>query len=196
MFSRGVPLTLARWASLTAFNPRNICYSVKWSKSFSSSHSVGNYYFHSHHSRCLPHLSCSGHASDTPAPPLPRSPSYPEPPFPSRLGLSPYSSSPPYTHPPHNHLPGPRGFAPLYDSRRLWRPQLHHRQDGRSNSLPLEVLHSSICHSPLRERFNSLDSTHCGAADRRAPLHQVQTGEVMGRIKLGVDATTSVINIQ
>ncbi|XP_062869618.1 roquin-2 [Trichomycterus rosablanca] len=142
----------------------------------------GNYYVRGHHSSCLPHFSCSNHASDTPAPP-PRSPSYPEPPFPSRLGLSPYSSSPPYTHLPHNHPHGPGVFAPLYDSRRLWRPQLHHRQDGRSNSLPLEVLHSSIYHPPLRERFNSLDSAHCGAAERRAALHQ----ELYGHAALGCE---------
>uniref|UniRef100_H3CH79 RING-type E3 ubiquitin transferase n=1 Tax=Tetraodon nigroviridis TaxID=99883 RepID=H3CH79_TETNG len=59
-------------------------------------------------------------------------------------------------------------YAPLYDSRRVWRPQLYHREDARSNSLPLEVLHSSVYQPPLRERFNSLDSNYCPPKPGRA----------------------------
>lgn len=58
-------------------------------------------------------------------------------------------------------------YAPLYDSRRVWRPQLYHREDARSNSLPPEVLHSTVYQPPLRERFNSLDSNYCSAAEHR-----------------------------
>ncbi|XP_056875478.1 roquin-2 isoform X4 [Takifugu flavidus] len=71
-------------------------------------------------------------------------------------------------------------YAPLYDSRRVWRPQLYHREDARSNSLPLEVLHSSVYQPPLRERFNSLDSNFCAGAERR--LHRD-----CGHVRLGYD---------
>uniref|UniRef100_W5UG81 RING-type E3 ubiquitin transferase n=1 Tax=Ictalurus punctatus TaxID=7998 RepID=W5UG81_ICTPU len=122
----------------------------------------------------------SSPASDSSAPP-PLAPPYPDSPLPSRLGLSPYPPSPSYPPLPHSHSHGHGVYAPVYDSRRLWRPQLYHRQDGRSNSLPLEVLHSSIYHPPLRERFNSLDSAYCSAASRRAALHR----EAYGRVALG-----------
>lgn len=52
-------------------------------------------------------------------------------------------------------------------------PQLYHREDARSNSLPPEVLHSSVYQPPLRERFNSLDSNYCSGAEHRAGLHRV-----------------------
>lgn len=52
-------------------------------------------------------------------------------------------------------------------------PQLYHREDARSNSLPLEVLHSSVYQPPLRERFNSLDSNYCSGAEHRTGLHRV-----------------------
>ncbi|KAG7499070.1 roquin-2 isoform X1 [Solea senegalensis] len=71
-------------------------------------------------------------------------------------------------------------YAPLYDSRRVWRPQLYHREDARSNSLPPEVLHSY--QPPLRERFNSLDSNYCSAAEHRAALHRDY-----GRVPLGYE---------
>uniref|UniRef100_A0A8C7Z328 RING-type E3 ubiquitin transferase n=1 Tax=Oryzias sinensis TaxID=183150 RepID=A0A8C7Z328_9TELE len=64
-------------------------------------------------------------------------------------------------------------YAPLYDSRRVWRPQLYHREDPRSNSLPPEVLHSSVYQPPLRERFNSLDSNYCSGSEHRTGLHRV-----------------------
>ena len=54
--------------------------------------------------------------------------------------------------------------------------QLYHREDARSNSLPPEVLHSSVYQPPLRERFNSLDSNYCSGAEHRAGLHRV--GEI------------------
>uniref|UniRef100_A0A1A8EEA3 RING-type E3 ubiquitin transferase n=1 Tax=Nothobranchius kadleci TaxID=1051664 RepID=A0A1A8EEA3_NOTKA len=62
-------------------------------------------------------------------------------------------------------------YAPLYDSRRVWRPQLYHREDARSNSLPPEVLRSSVYQPPLRERFNSLDN-YCSGAEHHAALHR------------------------
>uniref|UniRef100_A0A665WQE3 RING-type E3 ubiquitin transferase n=1 Tax=Echeneis naucrates TaxID=173247 RepID=A0A665WQE3_ECHNA len=73
-------------------------------------------------------------------------------------------------------------YAPLYDSRRVWRPQLYHREDARSNSLPPEVLHSSVYQPPLRERFNSLDSNYCSGAEHRAGLHRDY-----GRVPLGYE---------
>ncbi|KAK2823792.1 hypothetical protein Q7C36_020392 [Tachysurus vachellii] len=132
------------------------------------------------HKHYLPRFPRSSPASDSSAPP-PLAPPYPDQPLQSRLGLSPYPASPPYPPLPHSHPHGHGVYAPVYDSRRLWRPQLYHRQDGRSNSLPLEVLHSSIYHPPLRERFNSLDSAYCSASNRRAALHR----EAYGRAALG-----------
>ncbi|KAJ0057283.1 hypothetical protein NL108_002238 [Boleophthalmus pectinirostris] len=72
-------------------------------------------------------------------------------------------------------------YAPLYDSRRVWRPQLYHREDARSNSLPPEVLHSTVYQAPLRERFNSLDSNYCSGAEHRG-LHRDY-----GRVPLGYE---------
>lgn len=57
--------------------------------------------------------------------------------------------------------------------RRRFSLQLYHREDARSNSLPPEVLHSSVYQPPLRERFNSLDSNYCSGAEHRAGLHRV-----------------------
>ncbi|XP_060764880.1 roquin-2 isoform X2 [Neoarius graeffei] len=130
------------------------------------------------HKPYLPRITRSSPTSDSSVPP-PLAAPYPDPSLPSRLGLSPYPPSPSYPPLPHSHTHGV--YAPVYDSRRLWRPQLYHRQDGRSNSLPLEVLHSSIYHPPLRERFNSLDSAYCSASSRRAALHR----EAYGRAALG-----------
>uniref|UniRef100_A0A3B5L9P1 RING-type E3 ubiquitin transferase n=1 Tax=Xiphophorus couchianus TaxID=32473 RepID=A0A3B5L9P1_9TELE len=83
----------------------------------------------------------------------------------------------------YRHLAPVHGvYAPLYDSRRVWRPQLYHREDARSNSLPPEVLHSSVYQPPLRERFNSLDSNYCSGAEHRAGLHRDY-----GRVPLGYE---------
>lgn len=84
--------------------------------------------------------------------------------------------------PPYGPLAPPHGvYAPLYDSRRVWRPQLYHREDARSNSLPPEVLHSTVYQPPLRERFNSLDSNYCSAAEHRG-VHRDY-----GRVPLGYE---------
>lgn len=84
--------------------------------------------------------------------------------------------------PPYGPLAPPHGvYAPLYDSRRVWRPQLYHREDARSNSLPPEVLHSTVYQPPLRERFNSLDSNYCSGAEHRG-VHRDY-----GRVPLGYE---------
>ncbi|XP_076875151.1 roquin-2 isoform X2 [Brachyhypopomus gauderio] len=136
-----------------------------------SYHSSSNYYsMTSSHKPCLARFSRSSPASESPAQTsLP--PPYLEqaPPLPSRYGPTPNCAP---MHHPHGH----GVYTPVYDSRRAWRPQLYHRQDGRSNSLPLEVLHASVYQRPLRERFNSLDSQYCSFADRRTALHKEQYG--------------------
>ncbi|TNN65073.1 Roquin-2 [Liparis tanakae] len=129
------------------------------------------------------------------------------PPPPSSYLSDPQASHPPSSspsgyppHPPrdrmgapafHHHPGGPQYgplapahgvYAPLYDSRRVWRPQLYHREDARSNSLPPEVLQSSVYQPPLRERFNSLDSNYCSGAEHRAGLHRDY-----GRVPLGYE---------
>lgn len=84
--------------------------------------------------------------------------------------------------PPYGPLAPPHGvYAPLYDSRRVWRPQLYHREDARSNSLPPEVLHSTVYQPPLRERFNSLDSNYYSGVEHRG-VHRDY-----GRVPLGYE---------
>ncbi|XP_035463942.2 roquin-2 isoform X2 [Scophthalmus maximus] len=113
--------------------------------------------------------------------PYPSDPQSPHPPSSSSSGYPPHPPrdrmGPPFHPHPGQPQYGPLGpahgvYAPLYDSRRVWRPQLYHREDARSNSLPPEVLHSSVYQPPLRERFNSLDSNYCSGADHRAGLHR------------------------
>ncbi|XP_076020301.1 roquin-2 isoform X2 [Genypterus blacodes] len=125
----------------------------------------------------------SSYPSDpqTPHPPSSSSSAYPPPPPRERMG------PPAFHHHPGQPQFGPLApshavYAPLYDSRRVWRPQLYHREDARSNSLPPEVLHSSVYQPPLRERFNSLDSNYCSAAEHRAGLHRDY-----GRVPLGYE---------
>uniref|UniRef100_A0A672ZKH8 RING-type E3 ubiquitin transferase n=1 Tax=Sphaeramia orbicularis TaxID=375764 RepID=A0A672ZKH8_9TELE len=126
----------------------------------------------------------SSYPSDqTPHPPSSSSSGYPPHPLRDRMG-------PPAFHP-HPGQPqyGPLApahgvYAPLYDSRRVWRPQLYHREDARSNSLPPEVLHSSVYQPPLRERFNSLDSNYCSGAEHRAGLHRVTSACFFNRSHL------------
>ncbi|XP_018610448.1 roquin-2 isoform X1 [Scleropages formosus] len=101
---------------------------------------------------------------------------YPEqhPSFPprERAGLGP-SQAPYGPGLQYGHLASVNGaYAPVYDSRRMWRPQMYHREDARSNSLPPEVLHSSVYQPPLRERFNSLDGPYCTAGEQRATLQR------------------------
>ncbi|XP_071386414.1 roquin-2 isoform X1 [Centroberyx affinis] len=106
---------------------------------------------------------------------------YPPPPPRDRMGPPPYHPHP--GQPQYGPLPPAHGvYAPLYDSRRVWRPQLYHREDARSNSLPPEVLHSSVYQPPLRERFNSLDSNYCSGAEHRTGPHREY-----GRVPLGYE---------
>lgn len=105
------------------------------------------------------------------------------PPHPPRDRMGPPAFHPHPGQPQYGPLTPAHGvYAPLYDSRRVWRPQLYHREDARSNSLPPEVLHSSVYQPPLRERFNSLDSNYCSGAEHRAGLHRDY-----GRVPLGYE---------
>uniref|UniRef100_A0AAR2ISB6 RING-type E3 ubiquitin transferase n=1 Tax=Pygocentrus nattereri TaxID=42514 RepID=A0AAR2ISB6_PYGNA len=153
--------------------------------------SLGNYYpsMVNPHKPSMARFSRSTPAFDSSAPP-PLAPPYLEPPpsLPSRDRLGPaHFPQPAYTPVHHTHPHGHGVYAPVYDSRRVWRPQLYQRQDGRSNSLPLEVLHASIYQPPLRERFNSLDSPYCSTAERRAALHRVGPLDSYGRNPLGCE---------
>ncbi|XP_057674527.1 roquin-2 isoform X2 [Corythoichthys intestinalis] len=140
---------------------------------------------HSPHKGCMARFLRS---SNVPESPLPPSSFSSEP----QIAHHPPSSSPTgyHPHPPrermvfhhHHHHPGQPQYgplatahgvySPLYDTRRVWRPQLYHREDARSNSLPPEVLHSSVYQPPLRERFNSLDSNFCSGSEYRVALHR------------------------
>lgn len=130
-----------------------------------------------------PSIGPSSYPSDPQAPHPPSSSSSGYPPHPPRDRMGPPAFHPHPGQPQYGPLAPAHGvYAPLYDSRRVWRPQLYHREDARSNSLPPEVLHSSVYQPPLRERFNSLDSNYCSGAEHRAGLHRDY-----GRIPLGYE---------
>lgn len=158
----------------------------------------GSYYpssLHPPHKPCMARFLRSSNVPESSLPPsigppssYPNEPQTPHPPSSSSSG---YPSHPPrdrmgpptfHAHPGHPLGPAHGVYAPLYDSRRVWRPQLYHREDARSNSLPPEVLHSSVYQPPLRERFNSLDSNYCSGAEHRAGLHRDY-----GRVALGYE---------
>ncbi|XP_061656210.1 roquin-2 isoform X2 [Phyllopteryx taeniolatus] len=104
-------------------------------------------------------------------PPSSCSTGYPPHPTRDRMGPPIFHHNP--GQPQYGPLASAHGvYAPLYDSRRVWRPQLYNREDARSNSLPPEVLHSSVYQPPLRERFNSLDSNYYSASEHRTALHR------------------------
>ncbi|XP_048669062.1 roquin-2 isoform X4 [Marmota marmota marmota] len=75
-----------------------------------------------------------------------------------RMNSSPYQPPPPQQYGPVPPVPSGM-YAPVYDSRRIWRPPMYQRDDIiRSNSLPpMDVMHSSVYQTSLRERYNSLD---------------------------------------
>ncbi|XP_047425697.1 roquin-2 isoform X1 [Mugil cephalus] len=164
----------------------------------------GSYYpstLHPPHKPCMARFLRSSNVPESSLPPsmgpppssYPSDPQTPHPPSSSSSGYPPHPPprdrmGPPAFHPhPGQTQYGPLApahgvYAPLYDSRRVWRPQLYHREDARSNSLPPEVLHSSVYQPPLRERFNSLDSNYCSGAEHRAGLHRDY-----GRVPLGYE---------
>ncbi|XP_014838769.1 PREDICTED: roquin-2 isoform X2 [Poecilia mexicana] len=150
---------------------------------------------HPPHKSCMARFLRSSNVQESSLPPSSGVSSYPNDPQAPHPASSPSSGFPPrdqmggptfHPHPgqgQYRHLAPAHGvYAPLYDSRRVWRPQLYHREDARSNSLPPEVLHSSVYQPPLRERFNSLDSNYCSGAEHRAGLHRDY-----GRVPLGYE---------
>ncbi|XP_063000959.1 roquin-2 isoform X2 [Elgaria multicarinata webbii] len=109
---------------------------------------------------CLPRFVRSSNVPEAPLPPasVPYGDHYSA--FPPRDRLSsPYQQPPPQPYGPVPPVPSGM-YAPVYDSRRIWRPQMYPRDDIiRSNSLPpMDVVHPSVYQTFLRERYNSLDS--------------------------------------
>ncbi|XP_057176833.1 roquin-2 isoform X1 [Triplophysa rosa] len=140
-----------------------------------------------HHPPIPPHKSCSTRfprSNNVPESTLPPSvgslypDQHPSIPPPDRLGHAPIGHSCPYSMS-HGH----GMYAPVYDSRRGWRPPLYPREGGRSNSLPQEVFHSSVYQPPIRERYNSLDSPYCSTMDQRAAMHR----DSHARVPLGYE---------
>ncbi|XP_026152509.1 roquin-2 isoform X3 [Mastacembelus armatus] len=139
----------------------------------------GSYYpstLHNPHKTCMARFLRSSNVAESSLPPsigpapssYPSDPQTPHPPSSSSSGYPP--------HPPRDRL-GPPAFHT-----HPGQPQLYHREDARSNSLPPEVLHSAVYQPPLRERFNSLDSNYCSGAEHRAGLHRDY-----GRVALGYE---------
>ncbi|XP_013923061.1 PREDICTED: roquin-2, partial [Thamnophis sirtalis] len=109
---------------------------------------------------CLPRFVRSSSVSESSLPPacLQYSEHYGT--FPSRDRLTAaYQQPPPQPYGPVPPIPSGM-YAPVYDSRRIWRPPMYQRDDIiRSNSLPpMEATHPSVYHNFLRERYGSLDS--------------------------------------
>ncbi|XP_041095092.1 roquin-2-like isoform X2 [Polyodon spathula] len=118
---------------------------------------------------------------------MPYTDQYPSFPPRGRMTSSPCPPPPPqqYSYPAvHSGM-----YAPVYDSRRMWRPQMYHRDDVRSSSLPpMDVVHSSIYQPPLRERYSSLDGYYSvagqAASEQRAvPLQR----DSCNRMAVGYD---------
>ncbi|KAM6048152.1 roquin-2 isoform 4-T4 [Chlamydotis macqueenii] len=112
--------------------------------------------------------------------------------FPPRDRLnSPYQPPPPQPYGPVPPVPSGM-YAPVYDSRRIWRPQMYPRDDIiRSNSLPpMDVMHSSVYQTSLRERYSSLDGYYSVACQppneqRTVPLpRDLDSGDVKRRVHL------------
>lgn len=132
---------------------------------------------------CLPRFVRSGNVPEPPLPPssLPYGDHYGV--FPARDRLSaPFQPAPPQPFGPVPPVPSGM-YAPVYDSRRIWRPQLYPRDDLlRSNSFPpVDLVHPSVYQTFLRERLSSLDgsySTACPlpAEPRTLPLPRVGAG--------------------
>lgn len=136
---------------------------------------------------CLPRFVRSGNVPEPPLPPasVPYGDHYSA--FPPRDRLSsPYQPPPPQPYGPVPPVPSGM-YAPVYDSRRIWRPQMYPRDDIiRSNSFPpMDVVHPSVYQTFLRERYSSLDSyysTACQlpAEQRTVPLSRVGAGPCFG----------------
>ncbi|XP_015677640.1 roquin-2 isoform X2 [Protobothrops mucrosquamatus] len=109
---------------------------------------------------CLPRFVRSSSVSESSLPPASLQYSEPYGTFPSRDRLTAaYQQAQPQPYGPVPPVPSGM-YAPVYDSRRIWRPPMYQRDDIiRSNSLPpMEVAHPSVYHNFVRERYGSLDS--------------------------------------
>ncbi|XP_051041292.1 roquin-2 isoform X3 [Phodopus roborovskii] len=98
-------------------------------------------------------------------------------------------NSPYQPPPPQQYGPVPSGmYAPVYDSRRIWRPAMYQRDDIiRSNSLPpMDVMHSSVYQTSLRERYNSLDGYYSVACQ---PPNEPRTTVPLPRFSESVSGT-------
>ncbi|XP_067868651.1 roquin-2 isoform X2 [Heterodontus francisci] len=127
-------------------------------------HQPGGYYpphpgLPSSVSPCLPRYVRPNSMPESPLPPnVPYTDHYNAYPPRERLASSPYPTAPPQQY---GSVPAVHSgmYAPVYDSRRMWRPQMYPRDDVvRSNSLPpMDMVPSAAYHPPPRERYSSLD---------------------------------------
>ncbi|XP_038191837.1 roquin-2 isoform X5 [Arvicola amphibius] len=104
-----------------------------------------------------------------------------------RMNSSPYQPPPPQQYGPVPPVPSGM-YAPVYDSRRIWRPAMYQRDDIiRSNSLPpMDVMHSSVYQTSLRERYNSLDGYYSMACQ---PPNEPRTTVPLPRFSESVSGT-------
>ncbi|XP_067825775.1 roquin-2 isoform X2 [Heptranchias perlo] len=116
-------------------------------------------------SPCLPRYVRPNSMPESPLPPtVPYTDHYNAYPPRERLASSPYPSAPPQQC---GSVPAVHSgmYAPVYDSRRMWRPQMYPRDDVmRSNSLPpMDMVPSAAYQPPPRERYSSLDGYYSTA---------------------------------
>ncbi|XP_055994481.1 roquin-2 isoform X2 [Sorex fumeus] len=103
-----------------------------------------------------------------------------------RMNSSPYQPPPPQPYGPVPPVPSGM-YAPVYDSRRIWRPPLYRDDIIRSNSLPpMDVMHSSVYQTSLRERYNSLDGYYSMACQ---PPNEPRTTVPLPRFSESVSGT-------
>ncbi|XP_054980589.1 roquin-2 isoform X2 [Sorex araneus] len=103
-----------------------------------------------------------------------------------RMNSSPYQPPPPQPYGPVPPVPSGM-YAPVYDSRRIWRPPLYRDDIIRSNSLPpMDVMHSSVYQTSLRERYNSLDGYYSMACQ---PPSEPRTTVPLPRFSESVSGT-------
>ncbi|XP_074067738.1 roquin-2 isoform X4 [Macrotis lagotis] len=107
---------------------------------------------------CVPRFVRSNNVPESSLPPasVPYADHYSTFPPRDRVNSSPYQPPPPQPYGPVPPVPSGM-YAPVYDSRRIWRPPMYQRDDIiRSNSLPpMDVMHSSVYQTSLRERYSS-----------------------------------------
>ncbi|XP_032274182.1 roquin-2 isoform X3 [Halichoerus grypus] len=138
---------------------------------------------------CVPRFVRSSHVPESSLPPasMPYADQYSTFSPRDRMSSSPYQPPPPQPYGPVPPVPSGM-YAPVYDSRRIWRPPVYPRDDIiRSSSLPpMDVMPSSVYQASLRDRYNSLDAYYSVACQ---PPSEPRTSVPLPRFSESVSGT-------